>query len=192
MKGVRRKVFFTFHFSLFTLIATLSSCTGALDLSPEGDKTAAEVYGTAEGCQMALTKIYASYVTVGQAKENLGDFSTNNGYDLMRGYVNMQEMPTDEMAPSWLEGDHQDGLCYIKWTADDPWVSDVYYRLYYTIALANDYIANTKNNGNQTVQQYVGEARFLRALAYYMVLDLYGKGPFVDENTGIGSYIPEA
>lgn len=174
------------------LLLACTACTGDLDLSPEGDKTAAEVYGTTEGCQMALTKIYASYVTVGQAKENLGDFSTNNGYDLMRGYVNMQEMPTDEMAPSWLEHDHQDGLCYIKWTADDPWVSDVYYRLYYTIALANDYIANTKNNGNQTVQQYVGEARFLRALAYYMVLDLYGKGPFVDENTGIGSYIPEA
>ena len=34
MKGVRRKVFFTFHFSLFTLIATLSSCT---EDSPKSD-----------------------------------------------------------------------------------------------------------------------------------------------------------
>jgi len=174
------------------IAAAMGSCTGDLDQFPHTEYTASDVYSTTEGCNSALTKIYASYVTVGQAKENLSDFSTNNGYDLMRGYINMQEMPTDEMAPSWLEGDQQAGLGYMQWNSDDSWVSDVYYRLYYTIALSNSFIANTAGNADNTVKQYVSEARFLRALAYYMVLDLYGKGPFVDENSGIGSYLPDA
>lgn len=38
---------------------------------------------------------------------------------------------------------------------------------------------------------YRAEARFLRALAYYYVLDLFGKGPFVDETMGVGAYTPE-
>lgn len=171
------------------LLLAVTSCS--LDEYPHTEVNGSEVYSTTAGCNSALAKVYASYVIVGQAKEGLSDFSTNNGYDLMRGYINMQEMPTDEMAPTWLEGDQQAGLGYMQWNADDSWVSDVYYRLYYTIALANDFIANTASKGDQTIKQYVSEARFLRALAYYMVLDLYGKGPFVDENSGIGSYHPD-
>ena len=31
----------------------------------------------------------------------------------------------------------------------------------------------------------------IRALDYYYLIDLYGNVPFVDENTGIGTYVPE-
>lgn len=35
------------------------------------------------------------------------------------------------------------------------------------------------------------EARYLRALAYYWVLDLYAQGPFSNEDTPISGYVPE-
>ncbi|MBQ0074146.1 MAG: RagB/SusD family nutrient uptake outer membrane protein [Prevotella sp.] len=167
--------------------------TGCNDLEqlPHIEQSAADVYTTAEGCNAALAKVYASFVVVSQQKNGTPDISSNTGHDTMRGYINLQEMPTDEMAATWLSGDNQSGLAFMQWDDKDVWVADVYYRLYYTISLANDFIANASKNNDVTVQQYVNEARFLRAMAYYMVLDLYGKGSFVDETMGIGAFTPD-
>lgn len=175
---------------LFAMLMVMAGCDD-LNQLPHTEDSASDVYATVEGHNSVLAKIYASFVVVGQAKEGNNDMTSNNGFDTMRGYINMQEMPTDEMAATWLSGDNQTGLSFMQWDDNDPWVSDVYYRLYYTIALANDYISNAASSDDAKIKQYVREARFLRALAYYMVLDLYGKGPFVDEKTGIGSYTPD-
>lgn len=182
-----------FMMSSFVVMGGLC-LTGCNDLEqlPHMEESAVDVYSTTEGYNAALAKIYASFVITGQNKDGNNDVSSNNGYDTMRGYINMQEMPTDEMAATWLSGDNQTGLSFMTWDENDPWISDVYYRLYYSIALANDFIAQANKSNDAKVQQYKNEARFLRALAYYMVLDLYGKGPFVDETMGIGTYTPEA
>ena len=42
------------------------------------------------------------------------------------------------------------------------------------------------------VATYALEARFMRAFTYWWVLDLFGKGPFVDENSPLTGFIPEA
>ena len=54
-------------FSL-TIAFTLASCTGDLDQKPHAQDTAENIYSTQQGTFGALTKIYASYVTSGQAK----------------------------------------------------------------------------------------------------------------------------
>lgn len=112
----------------------------------------------------------------------------------MRCYFNMQEAATDEMAATWLSGDKITNLTYMNWDATDPYVADTCYRAYYTIALCNEFLSNATEeaaSGNGEIKAYRAEARFLCALAYYYVLDLYGQGPFVDETMGIGSYTPE-
>lgn len=172
-------------------VVMMPSCTKDLDQEPHTEESASKVYSTVEGCNGALAKIYASFVTTGQAKNGNSDFSTNTGHDLMRAYINMQEAPTEEMAATWLSGDNMEKLTFMTWDENDPWISDMYYRTYYTIALANDFIKNVKDNTDATVVQYKNEARFLRAMAYYMALDLYGKVPFVDENS-TASTLPEA
>lgn len=174
----------------------LHSCTADLDQSPHTDSqsTAAAVYSTEEGYRQALAKLYASFVITGQ---ELGggnaDLASNSGYDFLRGYFNLQEAPTDEMAATWLSGDKIEGLTYMTWDASDPWVADTYYRAYYTIALCNEFLRHDTEAaaaGNAHLKAYRAEARFLRALSYYYVLDLFGKGPFVDETMGVGSYTP--
>lgn len=96
---------------------SLCSCTGDLDQSPHTDSqaTAEEVYGTEQGYKEALAKLYASYVIAGQEQGGKNvDLSSNNGYDFLRGYFNLQEAPTDEMASTWLSGDKVGDLTYMS------------------------------------------------------------------------------
>jgi len=181
--------------SLFVL--GFSACSDDLDQKPQTDSQtdADEVFSTPQGYKMALAKLYASYVICGQEQGGgNGDLTSNNGYDFLRGYFNLQEAPTDEMAGTWLSGDKITDLTYMSWDANDPWVADTYYRAYYTITLCNEFLSHATEEasaGDSEIKAYRAEARFLRALSYYYVLDLFGKGPFVDETMGIGSYTPE-
>lgn len=166
--------------AVFVAALALFSCTADLDQMPQttSQTTASELYATPQGASQALAKIYASFVIAGQEKGGGNkDVSSNNGYDFLRGYFNLQECPTDEIASTWLSGDKVEDLSYMTWDANDPWVADTYYRLYYTIALCNEFLRNA------TDATLRAEARFLRALSYWCVLDLFGQGPFVDENT---------
>lgn len=182
---------------LATVALCMTSCTDDLNQKPQTDSTtdASEVFSSVEGYKSALAKLYASYVICGQEQGGgNGDLTSNTGFDLMRCYFNMQEAATDEMAGTWLSGDKITNLTYMNWDATDPYVADTYYRAYYTIALCNEFLSHATEeaaNGDSDIKAFRGEARFLRALAYYYVLDLYGKGPFVDETMGIGSYTPE-
>ena len=175
------------------------SCIDDLDQTPQLDTTSATVYAKASNYKMVLAKLYALYVTAGQEKGGADpDLSSNMGYDYMRCYFNLQEAGTDEIASTWLEGDKIADLTYISWDASDPWVADTYYRLYYTIAVCNEFLRNatddkiakfTENEQND-IRIYRAEARFLRALTYYHAMDLYHNIPFVDETDPVGAYIP--
>ena len=90
----------------------------------------------------------------------------------MRCFFNLQECGTDEVASTWLSGDNVTGLTYLSWDANDPWVSDMYYRIYYNIALCNEFLRNATDekiaqftDQEQTeIRIYRAEARFMRAL----------------------------
>ena len=182
-------------------MAVLAACTDDLNQRPQTEVDADAVYANPDNYELVLAKLYASFVIAGQ-EEGGGnaDLASNNGHDFLRGYFNLQEGPTDEMAATWLSGDKMEGLSYMIWDADDPWVADTYYRSYYTIALCNEFLRHADDGSisgfsadhQAKIRQYRAEARFLRALSYYFVLDLFGKGPFVDETMPVGAFTPEA
>lgn len=190
---------------LFIIILCLNvwvctSCVDDLNQSPHVEDTSADVYAKAENYKAVLGKLYTSFVTVGQEKGggDKPDLSSNMGQDYMRCFFNLQECGTDEVASTWLEGDKVGDLTYLSWDANDPWVSDMYYRIYYTIALCNEFIRNAGDGQiaqfteeEQTdIRHFRAEARFLRALCYYHALDLYRNIPFVTENDPVGAYAP--
>lgn len=191
---------FNLYISAALIALGATSCTGDLDQQPIIGTTSATVYSTVDGYTSVLAKIYASYTIVGQERDDNADLSSYNGQDFLRAYFNLQEAPTDEVAMRWLSGDNLSYLSYMTWDSSDSWVSDAYYRLYYTIALCNEFLRYTDDasiskftaNEQSEIKCYVAEARFMRALSYYLVLDLYHKGPFVDENSPSSGYIPEA
>lgn len=195
-----KKIIYTFIFAGFIM---LSSCLGDLDQVPHVEDTAKDVYADAANYKLVLAKLYASFYTTGQQKGGGSgkpalDMDSNNGQDYMRCFFNLQECGTDEVASTWLEGDKVTDLTYISWDANDPWVSDMYYRIFYNIALCNEFLRNAgdeqisrfSESEQADIRHYRAEARFLRALAYYHALDLFRNIPFVTENDPIGTYIP--
>lgn len=190
------------YLALVACVALLAtgSCTGDLNQTPVIGENATTVYASLQGYESVLAKIYGSYSLVGQQKADNKDLSSYNGQDLLRNYFNLQEAPTDETAMRWLSGDNLSALTFMTWDATDSWVSDTYYRLYYTIALCNEFLryctddalAGFDENTRATIKTYAYEARFMRALTYYLVLDLFRQGPFVDENTPSSGFTPEA
>jgi hypothetical protein len=187
--------------SIFTFAVILSAgCTDDLNQYPQIEETSESVYSTPANYISALAKCYASFVTAGQEKGGGdADLSSNNGYDYMRCYFNVQEAGTDELASTWIEGDNIGNLTYLSWDANDPWVADMYYRSYYSISLCNEFLKNCTDDRiagfteeEQTeIKTYREEARFLRALAYYHALDLFHDIPFADENLIGSSTLPE-
>ena len=177
-----------------------TSCVSDLDQYPQTETTSKDVYTSLANYEAVLGKIYASMVTSGQGKG--GDnkdmesvLNKGNGFDYMRMFINMQECGTDEFAPTWLSGEQTTGLAYLSWDANDAWVSDMYYRIYYNIALCNEFLRNA-NSANfsgaeaEKMKEYKAEARFMRALFYYHALDLFRNIPFVTENDPVGGYVP--
>ncbi len=190
--------------NLYTLIGTallvFASCTDDLNQYPVIEETSVSVYSDADNYIRALAKCYASLVTAGQEKGGGdADLSSNNGYDYMRCYFNMQEAGTEEIGSTWIEGDNIANLTFLTWDENDPWVADMYYRCYYTISLCNEFLKHCEGeaiSGFTQAQQdaiatFRAEARFLRALAYYHALDLFHDIPFADENTIGSSQLPE-
>ena len=176
-----------------------TSCTDDLNQYPHTETTSENVYTSVDNYKAVLAKIYVSFVIAGQEKGGGDeDISSNTGYDYMRCYFNMQECGTDEVVYTWLEGDQMTGLTYLSWDDTDVWVSDTYYRIYYTIALCNEFLRNASDDNissfsdadQEEIVHYRAEARFLRALAYSHALDLYQNIPFVTEDDPVGSYTP--
>ncbi len=177
-----------------------TGCVSDLDQYPQTETTSKDVYTTLANYEAVLGKIYAATVTSGQGKG--GDnkdmesvLNQGNGFDYIRMFWNMQECGTDEVASTWLTGEQTTGLTYLSWDANDAWVSDMYYRIYYNIALCNEFLRNANaasfsGTEDTKMTEYKAEVRFMRALFYYHALDLYRYIPMVTENDPVGSYIP--
>ena len=188
--------------SLAVAALTLSgttSCVDDLDQYPHIETTSKDVYNSVENYQSVLGKIYTSMVVNGQGKGgDNADLSSNMGYDYMRCFFNLQECGTDEMASTWLSGDKTADITYLQWDANDPWVQDMYYRIYYNITLCNEFLRNCTDDAiggfseseQKELKTYRAEARFMRALFYYHAVDLYRNIPFVTEKDPVGSYTP--
>lgn len=191
-----KKILYT---ALLCCTAVMSpSCADDLNQYPHTETTSENLYQTTEQYYQVLAKIYTSMVTRGQEKDGDEDLSSNNGQDYSRCFFNLQEVGTDEVAYTWLSGENLTDINNLSWDANDSWVSDMYYRIYYNIALCNEFLRHATDSeissfseADQTeIRYYRAEARFLRALFYYHALDFFRNIPFVSEEDPVGSYVP--
>ena len=164
------------------VLAVTASCVSDLDQYPQTETTSKDVYTSLANYEAVLGKIYAAMVTSGQGKG--GDnkdmesvLNDGNGFDYMRMFWNLQECGTDEVASTWITGEQTSGITYLNWDANDAWVSDMYYRIYYNIALCNEFLRNANGasfsaDDEAKMKEYRAEVRFMRALLYYHALEL--------------------
>jgi hypothetical protein len=186
------------------LSAGLTSCND-LDLDPKYETIPERVYTDLNGYRSVLAKVYSGFAVTGLGSDDNGaagggdvqgiDEGTS---DYIRQLWSAQELSTDEAILAWGDQGVRDWH-NMNWTASNPLIRGLYYRVYYEIAVANEFIRessdeklNSRLSGADvaTAKRYRAEARFLRAVAYQHIVDLYGGGPFVIETDPSGVFTP--
>lgn len=172
----------------------ITSCVKDLDIQPKDPNTvlAGNLSSDPAYMKQVLGKIYASFIIAGQGANGGADISApdENFFTTMRALWNVQEITTDEAICAWGDVGIAD-LNTQTWSASNPFLTALYQRLGLSITYANDFIKLTNGSSDPTTIRYNAEARFLRALAYYWHMDLFGNPPFTTENEGVGKFYPK-
>lgn len=162
-------------------------CINDLDVLPLDPNvvTAGEAYTTAESYTKALNKIYSVWALSGQVDAGSSDL---DGLDagntvLLRCWWTVQENTTDEAKCAW--GDKWvSEINRLTWTtAAVESLEGLYHRAMYVVSITNDFLKNIVNAPEGVdKEEYAAEARFCRALAYYVLMDAFAIPPFVTED----------
>jgi len=185
------------------LAFTSMACTDDLNQTPPYEITSASVYQDFANYKPILAKLYAGYAVTGQ-QGPAGDpdiRGVDEGFsNYLRQYWQLQELTTDEAVIGWGDIGLPD-LHNMNWTVSNQFVAAMFSRIYYQVALTNEFIRETtdaKLSGRnisganlEEARKFRAEARFLRALSYWHALDMYGNVPFVTEANGVGAFTPE-
>ncbi len=131
---------------------------------------------------LLYNKLYVAFVQTGQQGRDGNDpdiITDNEGYSaFFRTLCVLNEFPTDAGWWTW----HNDAGCAdllsICWTPSNPFVSKLYNRLNYAVTMANHYLDLTEGVTDKEAVARRAEVRFIRAVNYYHLLDMFGNVPF--------------
>ncbi len=189
---------------ILTIFAlSFSACLKDLDQKPFIEVTSEKVYDDPNNYIKVLARLYSGLSVTGQ-KGPAGDAdiaSKDEGFNqYLRIYWYLQELPTDVATLAWGDEGVAD-MNKMTWTSTNPWVKNMYTRIFYQINICNEFIRECaddrlKSRGVESdlqsvIKAYRAEARYLRALSYYHALDLYANVPFVTEKDAIGALKPK-
>src|SRR5688572_18431555 len=187
------------------LILGLHGCTDDLNTLPLDPDTSTpnNLFKDPNSYKAVLAKLYAGLAVTGQQGPagNADIEGIDEGFgQYLRGYWYHQELTTDEAVIGWNDQTIRD-FHYQTWTADDGFIFAFYSRLYYQVVAANEFIRETSDaklaergvdaNLAEEIRGFRAEARFLRALSYWHLLDLFRNVPFVTEEHPVGFFFPE-
>ncbi len=171
---------------LVSAIGLMSSCIGDLDVMPLDPNvmTADKAYSTPESYMQGLKKIYSVWALAGQDNAGASDLEGLDAGEtvLLRSWWTIQVNTTDEAKCAW-------GNSWVSEVNTLTWntskvlpVEGLYHRAMYIVSIVNDYLKQLPNAPEGVDKERFGaEARFCRALAYYVLMDAFGNPPFVTE-----------
>lgn len=183
--------------SLFVVFTTLmvTSCVKDLDVKPiDSNVIVSDNLMDRPGAMIqALAKLYASFAVPGQdGVGGGGDISgIDNGFGVYtRALWMLQELSTDEALCAWNDQTIKD-YHWQTWSPTDVFNAAMYSRIIYTVSICNEFIRNSTGSSDPDIIKYNAEARFLRALAYYHAIDMYGNPAFITEADLPGAFFPK-
>ncbi len=186
------------------VVALFGACTNDLEQLPidPNQFTAEIVYQTEEGYDEVMAKVYGGLALTGQegpaGNGDVGGIDEGTS-SFIRNLWNAQVLTTDEAICSWGDfGISQ--LNNLQYSAANPFIEGLYYRIYHEIAMANEFLRqstdaklDSRGQGNlkEKIKVLRAEARFIRAFSYYIAMDVFGNVPFITEDMGLGIYNPD-
>lgn len=165
----------------------MTACHDDLDQDPiDPDSfTEQDVFANATEAKGALAKLYASLALTGQSgpsgQPDIADI--DEGFSqYTRMLFNLNELTTDHAVVGWGDAGLPD-LHGLYWSAGNDFTGAMYVRLAQEVSFTNAFIQNASELPDAEAQTFIAEARFLRAFAYYNLIDFYANVPLVTEIT---------
>lgn len=178
---------------LSVLLLIFNSCVNDLETKPLVDLSLENLLAQdPNAVQGLISKMYGSLSLSGGSGPTSSDITGPDAGEtvFLRGIINLQDFTADGMKNRW--GD--DGLDQLTttsgWTANNKFFKYLYDRVYYTVPNCNNIIRAIKTTNIDKKDEYISELRFIRALAYFYMIDCFGKGVIVTEDD-LGSTVPK-
>jgi len=178
------------------LVLLLSiSCTNDLNTEPIGkDKNLDQLLAIQPTLAGLVSQVYGTLALSGPS----GPGSTNVPGDdpgespFLRGIINLQDFTADDMKNRWGDNGLDQLTTNTDWTDSNKFFGYMYNRIYFTATQSNKVINQMNLYNISSKDQIISEMRFLRALAYYYLIDCYGKGPILLETDPVGGLKAES
>lgn len=175
----------------FMAVMSLSSCVGDLDLKPNDPNTKLEITDKAEWDGF-LARLYGNLF-----RDDVISTSDGGAGTFTRTHFNLNEITADEcfVSEKWNDPGYQP-LNKNTWSSDNEWIYAAFAREFFNAKMAAEFIHQMQNAGGIAIlgedeaKARIAEARAIRGLSYYQMIDLFGRGPWVDENSITGSIPP--
>jgi len=155
-----------------------TSCVKDLDVDPINPQQTMEADYDA-----LFNKIYASFALTGQegphGNKDLASFDEGQS-DFYRMFWYMNEFTTDEAHWIWATDAGVPDVLHNTYGATNDFSMGLYYRCYFTITLCNFYLDQIADDGTDETKHRRAEVRFIRALNYYYLMDMYGNAAFIE------------
>lgn len=173
------------------LLLGITSCVGDLDVDPINPQQTMDADYDA-----LFNKVYASFALTGQTgpagNGDIADIDEGQS-DFFRMFWYLNEFTTDEAHWVWATDAGVPDLLHNSWGASNVFSVGLYYRLYFTITLCNFYLEQVPDDGTTETAMRRAEVRFIRALQYYYIMDIYGNAAFVTTvSTELAEYYTRA
>lgn len=190
---------------VFVVLFTFS-CTDDLNITPNDDDTllAGDAFENEDAYKQLLAGVYANLSltgTEGPTNSNLDGVDAGTS-QFGRVLLYMQTLAADQMIWSYENDAGTREIQRNIWTAQNPLLLGMYSRTQLTIAFANNFLRETtdekldsRNVSQATrddIRVFRAEARLLRALSYYYMMDLFGKANFGTEEDPVNAVLPVA
>ena len=175
MKNINKNLLYIT--SLIVFVFYTSSCVNDLNVIPISPQSSQKFIQNE-----VFAKTYASFALTGQegaAGNNDIDITDEGRFSLYRCLWNCNELSTDEAVCSWGDGEVVE-LNTNSWSALNQGSEGLYARLYFIVSISNHFLEQTATLQNDTTTKQRAEVRFLRALAYYYLMDYFGNVPFTE------------
>lgn len=146
---------------LILSIVAASSFSSCLDEDPLYSQNNTVVFSSESSAQLALLGCYA-YMT------------STSAYG-----QHYQEIPISGAGFAWSQRSGSDGIVSLQALSSDGLISTTWNGMYKVISETNAFLENLSSSGlsDDIKNQYGGEAKFLRAMAYYNLVSLWGDVP---------------
>ena len=182
---------------LLTVTVTLlfAGCTDDLNTEPKVELSLEQLLAQdPNAIEGILSRLYGSFALSGADGPGSSDISDDAGESpFLRGILNLQDFTADGMKNRWGDNGLDQLTTTSDWNSQNKFFRYMYNRIFFTIPQCNNLLSILENVDVNNKEQIISEVRFIRSLAYYYLIDVFGKGVLATEaNYGQTAPLPEA